>query len=326
MAHAGVDVSVLTTDPSRQLLSEESAEGVKIKRVPAWPQQRDYYFAPALYGAIVRGGWHVVHVQSYHTLVAPLAMLAAWRAHLPYVVTFHGGGHSSRVRHALRRAHWSLLRPLLARAARLVAIAPFEVGLFGRALHLPTEQFALIPNGADLPAIKPSQRAVDGTLIASVGRLERYKGHQRVIAALPHILKQQPDARLWIAGTGPYEAELKRLARACGVEARVEIRAIPIEDRARMAAELARAAHPIALLEALALGVPALVADTSGLRDLARGAWARAISLHSTAEEVATAVVHQLREPRVPEREDLPTWDDCAASLIDLYLDVTGKN
>ena len=42
------------------------------------------------------------------------------------------------------------LRPLLARAERLVAVARFEVDQYSRELRLPREKFVLIPNGTDL--------------------------------------------------------------------------------------------------------------------------------------------------------------------------------
>ena len=104
-----------------------------------------------------------------------------------------------------------MLRPLLAKAVRLIAVARFETELWSKRLHLPTDRFVFIPNGADLPQ-PPHQTNTDRSLIVSIGRLERYKGHQRVIAALPYILQQRPDVRLWIAGAGPYEATLKQLA------------------------------------------------------------------------------------------------------------------
>ena len=105
-------------------------------------------------GAVVRAGdWDLVHVQSYHSAVAPLAMLAALRAGLPYVVTFHGGGHSSRMRNAMRPLQWFALRPLLARARKLIAVAEFEAERFSSALRLPRERFVVIPNGSDLSAM-----------------------------------------------------------------------------------------------------------------------------------------------------------------------------
>ena len=334
LAYAGVDVTVLSTDPSGRLPANEQIEGVKIQRVRAWPAKRDYYFAPGIYPVITQGGWDIVHCLSYHTLVAPLAMFGALRTKVPYVLTFHGGGHSSRLRNALRGLQLAMLRPLLARAERLVATARFEVEFFGERLHLPEERFIFIPNGSDLAEVaQPTLATTRDRLIVSVGRLERYKGHHRILAALPKILEQEPDVHLWIAGTGPYEPALQRLAKKLGVADRVEIRAIPVVDRQTMASELAKAAlmvllseyetHPMAVLEALMVGCPALVADTSGLHELAEQGLVRAIPLESTAEEVAAAALHQLREPLVPSHVTLPTWDSCASDLLTLYLNLT---
>ena len=56
---------------------------------------------------------------------------------MPYVVTFHGGGHSSRLRNLLRVRQRAVLRPLLARAAALVAVASFEVDGYAAELRVP---------------------------------------------------------------------------------------------------------------------------------------------------------------------------------------------
>ncbi len=151
LAEAGLSVTVLTTDTQGTLPRIEKCDGVEIRRVPAWPRDSDYYFAPAVHSVIRHEAWDLVHVQSYHTFVAPLAMSAALRARIPFVLTFHGGGHSSRIRNRSRRAQLLLLRPLLARAERLVAVARFEIELYARRLRLPEERFVLIPNGSNLP-------------------------------------------------------------------------------------------------------------------------------------------------------------------------------
>jgi glycosyltransferase involved in cell wall biosynthesis len=260
-------------------------------------------------------------------------MLAAWRAKIPYVVTFHTGGHSSRLRTALRGLQWALLRPLLARAKRLIGVSRFEADKFREQLGLPETQFEVIQNGGGLPEVT-GQATQDGndTLIVSVGRLERYKGHQRVIAALPRVREHYPDVRLRIAGAGPYEVPLRRLVRDLGVADCVQIEAIPPSDRHGMARVLTRAtlvmllseyeAHPVAVMEALALRRPVLVADTSGLHELAEQGLVRAIPLASTPDEVAAAVMEQLRHPLVPSHTTLPTWEECVEDLITVYRDV----
>jgi hypothetical protein len=72
-------------------------------------------------------------------------------------------------------------------------------------------------------------------------------------------------------------------------------------------------------MEALTLGRPVLVAGNSALQEFADHGLARMVPLESTPEEVATAVISQLRQPLVPQNVALPTWDACAASLLALY-------
>lgn len=338
LAKVGIDVTVLTTNPGYRLAAEEVVEGIRIRRVPAWPVNGDFYFAPQIYPIIRNGSWDLIHVQSYHTLVAPLAMWAAWRSSMPYVTTFHGGGHSSQWRNSIRGMQQLMLRPFLARADKLVAISDFEIPLLSRRLRLPENQFTLIPNGADLPNLNLGEGEsvpVENGLIVSIGRLEQYKGHQRAIAALPKILEQRPDAHLWIAGKGPYESKLWELAHQIGVADRVDIHAIPASDRQRMARELSKAAlvvlfsefetHPIAVLEAVSLGRPVLVTDTSGLSELAQKGLGRAIPLKSTPSQIAEAIVDQLQQPQKQIQINLPTWDECAEGLLSLYSNIVAR-
>lgn len=335
LARMGVAVTVLTADLSDSLPECEHAEGMCVRRVRSWPARRDLYFAPEIARLVSHGKWDVVHCQGVHTLVAPLAMLSAWHAGIPYVVTFHTGGHSSRTRNALRGAQWRMLRPLLARASKLIAVSEFEADYFRTSLHLPAELVTIIPNGAQMPLVRESMRHCAGELpsphplIVSPGRLERYKGHQRVIAALPYVRAVFPEARLLVLGAGAYKGALEQLTHRLGLDECVTIRAIPAADRCQMAAHLAQAdlvtllseyeAQPIAVLEAAALGRSLLVADTSGLRELADRGLARTIPLHSSAHTVAEAILEQLRHPLVPAGIGLPTWDECADKLLTLY-------
>ena len=330
------NVTIVTARYDAELPEFEQHDGFEVRRIAARPHGRDWLFTPELPRLVATGGWDVVHIQSYHTLVAPLAMASAARAHLPYVVTFHGGGHSARIRGELRHLQRRMLRPLLARARALVAVAQFEIDQYASELHLPRERFALIPNGVDLPPPPPGDEApaerAAGPLIASVGRLERYKGHHRVIEALPFVREAFPDAHLWIAGSGPFEMALRRLAAERGVEDAVEIGAVPPDARGEMARRLTETdlvvllsefeTHPIAALEALSLGRPLLVGSGSGLGELAERGLARAVDGSAGAREVADAIVRELRDPLVPPPTTLPTWDDCATALIALYRSV----
>src|SRR5437868_3441004 len=82
------------------------SEGMQIRRVRAWPTNKDYYFAPGIYRIITHGHWDLIHCQGYHNLVPPLAMLAACQANIPFVLSFHSGGDVSRLHKALRGIQW----------------------------------------------------------------------------------------------------------------------------------------------------------------------------------------------------------------------------
>jgi glycosyltransferase involved in cell wall biosynthesis len=234
----------------------------------------------------------------------------------------------------MRRAQPTVLRPLFMRAERIVAVSNFEAELFQKRLRIPKERFIVIPNGSDLPNIE--RPASDGRgLIVSLGRLERYKGHHRVIAALPHVLKRYPDARLLIVGTGPFESQLRDFAAELGIADRVEITSIPAADRRGMAEALSRASlvtllseyesHGVAVAEAVALGCPVLVAATSALNEFAERGEAAAVALDADPADTAAAILEQLFRPLLPATPVVPTWDECAAHLLALYREVLGS-
>jgi len=331
MAAAGVEVEVLCSDPELSQATSEARDGVRIRTVRAWPRDRDWHLAPAIWREMGREKWDLVHIQSYHTLVAPLAMLRALTLRVPYVVTFHGGGHSSELRNRARGGQMRLLRPLLRRAARLVAVARFEVDQYGDALGVPPERFALIPNGTDLSF---SDADLAGTepetpTLASIGRLERYKGHHRVLEAFPLVLEREPRARLLIVGKGPYEAELRRQAEELGLDGKVEITSVPAGDPQGMARLLGRVSlvvlmsefetHPLVALEAAAARRRLLVADAGGLAEIAADGFGQAIPLDSTPEQIAAAAIEELAKPQPQRSPQLTSWDECAAALLDLY-------
>ena len=62
-----------------------------------------------------------------------------------------------------------------------------------------------------------------------------------------------------------------------------------------------------------------MVADTPGLQQLADEGLARALALGSPPEHVAAVLLDELERPPIAEPPPLPTWDDCADALLELY-------
>lgn len=325
-----LELTVLTTDRTRSRTRWERRDGFAIVRVPAWPRRRDYYLAPGVFGVVRSRPWDLVHCQGVHTPVPLLAMLAARSAGIPYLVTFHTGGHSSATRNALRSLQWRALGPLLRGAERLVGVSRFEARTFLRYAAVDPARLSVIRNGGGLPLPKLEVPPVPGRIVSS-GRLERYKGHQRVIEALPYVRRVMPAARLEILGAGPFRDELLRTASAAGVSDAVTIRYVDPADRDAMATALASAsvvaafseyeAHPVAVMEALTAGRPVVGYDVAGMADLVEDGLVYGLAPGSAPSEAANALVSAMRGP-VRTMSDLPTWDDCATSLIDVYSSI----
>lgn len=336
MAARGLDVTVLTTDVSGLLPTFERQGELAVRRFPARPRWTDLYASPALAREVARGGYDIVHVQGVHTLLPPMALVAAQRAGIPTVVTFHTGGHSSRLRTAARETQWWTLRPLLRQSSALIAVCKYEIELFARRLGFEPERIRLIRNGAELLPVDAGEPEVSGfPLICSVGRLERYKGHHRLVAAMPALLEMAPDAHLALIGHGSYERQLRRLVARLGVERAVTVTAFDATRRAALGALVSSSdivallsdyeANPVAVMEALALGRKVVVADTSGLTELAAEGLATAVPPNVSPAVLASVLASVAARPgALPP--DLPTWDNCVDKLLELYAEIASAN
>lgn len=163
---------------------------------------------------------------------------------------------------AARSRPWQALRRrLYRRVAAVVSLTEADRARF-EALNPRT---AVIRNASSLQAETPAEpRRAE---VLAVARHAAQKGLDLLLAAWPAVHAARPDAVLRIIGSGPLTAALHAQAQALGVEASVEW----VAAAADMAAEYRAAAlfvlpsryegMPLALLEAQALGVPAVAFD-----------------------------------------------------------------
>ena len=114
----------------------------------------------------------------------------------------------------------------------------------------------------------------DGLLIASLGMLHRYKGFAFLIQALPAILQKFPETQVAIAGTGPQETELRRMAIRAGVSSAIHWLGFCSDARTLLEAadvyvqpSLVEAC-PMALLEAGAMGLPVVASAVGGVPEV----------------------------------------------------------
>lgn len=136
----------------------------------------------------------------------------------------------------------------------------------------------LIPNGVDASFwTPPDEPRPPGSTVVGVGRLEKVKGFDILISAFAELKVQEPEARLVIIGEGSERSSLTRQAQDLNVSDSVKFAGYlePTEIRNEL-----RNAHlfalpsrsegfPIALLEAMATGLPFVAANVGGVSEIA---------------------------------------------------------
>jgi phosphatidylinositol alpha-1,6-mannosyltransferase len=241
-----------------------------------------------------------------HLHLAPLAWLVARLRGARLVVQLHGVEAWARA---------SRLRRAAIEAADLVLCVSRHTRrcVLGWAAVAP-ERVLVVPNTvADVfvPGDSSAFRTALGLdrqrILLTVGRMdrgERYKGHERVIAAIPALVRHGHDVVYAVAGDGDDRPRLEVLARESGAADRVRFLGA-ISKKAL--AEAYRGADlfvmpstgegfGIAYLEAMASGTRALGLDAGGARDpLAASALG---TVAPASVDLAETIAHLLDRPQ----------------------------
>jgi len=261
----GVRTSVVVCQPAtRQFAPQSTQDGVPIYRVP---RQLDIASSPislALWPLLRRLKPDLLHLQMPWP-TGDLMSLAVPQT--PLVVSYQ----SDVVRQqGWLRVYAPLLRHTLRRAARIVVssdayrdsspwLAPFRAKC--RTVPLGIEP----PVAADPALVAHWRQRLPFPCLLWVGRMRYYKGLAYAIAALAHLPDQ---VRLVLVGDGPERERLRTLAQTTGVAERVvwlgtcsdaDVRALySVAQLFVFPSHLRAEAYGLAMLEALAAGVPAV--------------------------------------------------------------------
>lgn len=129
-----------------------------------------------------------------------------------------------------------------------------------------------LPNGVPVPEEPWHSPAVrtGGRTAVYVGRLAREKGLDVLVKAWKHVVLECHDARLTLVGEGPCRRELERQAIQLGLDGAIELPGASADPTSWLrTADLfvlpsREEGMSIALLEAMALGIPAVVTAIPG--------------------------------------------------------------
>jgi glycosyltransferase involved in cell wall biosynthesis len=164
-------------------------------------------------------------------------------------------------------------------------------------------------NGQE-PLAVPGTRRSEAPRIVCVGRLVPHKRWDLLIRVLPRVAELIPDVELDLIGDGPCRPQLISLIADLGLQGRVRLHGrISDEERNRLLASAWLTVCTsevegwgLAVTEAMALGVPAVVLASPGLRDSVRDhttGWVVGRVSHLAGR--LTSALIELEDPEVAE-------------------------
>ena len=229
------------------------------------------------------GGFALVH--SHGKGAGLYARLAARRAGVPAVHTFHGI-HYAQYPPGMRAAYLGMERWLARRTHTLIHVSASEAAEAARLGLAPPGRSRVIVNGIDAAQVRARARAAPldrralglpadaRGVVGTVARLEPVKRVDLLLEAMARLLAGRPDAALLVVGDGPAAGALRQRARALGIEGRTAwAGAMPDAVRCLPAVDVFASASrgeglPLALLEAMACGLPVVATRVPGHGDV----------------------------------------------------------
>lgn len=282
----------------------------------------------ALGQAIEPGRFEVIHAHDWLTI--PAAAEYSRRTGVPVVMHVHS---LELDRSGERNAIFLVERAGMRIAGRAVAVSEYTAAICESGYGIPRSKIRVVPNGVGLAGIRPRDGASRKVLF--LGRLTAQKSPGDFVRMASRVLRRVPEAEFVMAGRGELEEGMKALARELGLTDR--IRFPGFLNRSQVMAELATAAvlclpsrsEPFGLvaLEAAAHGVPTVLTENSGVREVLPSA--RVVPVGDVAG-MAEKVVELLGDDALREKlgrqarkeAEATSWDFAAERVVEVYREV----
>ncbi len=281
-------------------LEDQLSSGVTVHRVPV-SRRRAAVDIPKLANAFRRLRLDVVHTHMFWASV--YGSLAARLAGVPVVFTTeHGENRWKQGIHRWLERRW--VSPL---ADRRYCVSPQILAARRDTDGVPEAKLEIVANGVPLPDLA-GRRPPELPLVGSVGRFVTQKAFPDLVHAAALLRDQGRGFRLVIVGDGPERSAVEAAVERHALADRVELPGFrtDVPDILRglsiFASSSVQEGQPLALLEAMAWGLPCVVTDVGAVAaTLADGEEGRVVP-PGRPELLAAALATYLDDPGTAAR------------------------
>ena len=327
LVQRGIEVEVLTTDPSGKLQGTEIVDNVLVRRFRSFAPNEAYYFSPKLeqYLCEEYKSFDIVHAHNYNAFPSLHAVRAKKTDRFVFTPHYHATGHTF-ARRMFHIPYRLLGKQTFEKADRIICVSEYEKCLVLKGFRVEKSRIVMIPNGINIAEIRRyTKRSKRGRIILCVGRLEKYKGVQYLIQVLASL---SADIQLQIVGSGPYQSNLLKLATRLGLEDRIKFFHNLSQNElfqkyadADLFALLSNhEAYGIVVAEALCSGVPCIVANTSALSE-----WIDEKNCFGVNYPIDIQRLHDLAKDVMGKKVEMPKiidWNEVTDRVSNVYKDV----
>ncbi len=208
---------------------------------------------------------------------------------------------------------------------------------------VPPEKLVVVYNGIDLSPFKPlaageraelraKARVKPGDIvIGSVGHLETHKGHEFLVQAFRRVLETQPHARLLLVGDGRKRARLEALANELGVMHRTTFAGVRRDVPLLLALmdlfvlPSLNEALGLALIEAMASGVPVVASDVGGIPEVVKHRQTGLLAEPGSASALADAILEMISAPASAQRMRQTALQDCQRFSVETMVETIAE-
>jgi glycosyltransferase involved in cell wall biosynthesis len=293
------------------------AIGVRLQKsgVPVHVIQRSTGFSMALVssirGNIRRGQFDIVHCHQYTPYF--YGFLASIGTQAKVVLTEHGRFHPDRYRYKAL-----IINPLMSlMTPAIVAISRSTRKSLARYEFIPPWKIQVIYNGINglensLEGVADVRKELcipsDAFVVGTVSRLDPVKNQPMMVRAFKRLLSKNSNAWLLLVGDGPDRKMLELLVNELGLSERVIFTGFinePVNYLAAMNLFLLSSyteGTSMTLLEAMSLGIPAVVTDVGGNPEVVKDGVTGYLVPSNDDEMFANAIIRLGSDPSLAQK------------------------